>query len=183
MTGRPDCAQFETGSKHSLSAAAAVLVGILTGCGSSSPSGLPLNGWLSHKAGQRAVTVTLVPGYNDVYNGFNFNGYGKGEVLVSVPRGWRVTVRCENTRSKERHSCAVVRGAGSARPAFPGAASPNPRAGLAAGQSASFSFTADALGTYRLACLVAEHERAGEWDVLEVTRTRLPAVRLLRAPS
>jgi Sulfocyanin (SoxE) domain len=126
--------------------------------------------------------VTLVPGYDDAYNGFNFNGYGKGQVLVTVPRDWTVTVRCENTRSGQRHSCAVVRGAGSGSgsgsPAFPGAATQS----LAAGRSASFTFRADALGIYRLACLVAHHEQAGEWDVLEVATAPRPAVRLLRAP-
>jgi hypothetical protein len=120
-----------------------------------------------------------VPGYNDAYNGFNFNGYGKGQVLVTVPRGWMVTVRCQNSRSDLRHSCAVVRGAGTSSPAFPGAATTS----LAARASSSFTFTADALGTYRLACLVPHHEQAGEWDVLEVAAARRPSVGLLRSPG
>ncbi len=156
--------------------------GFLAGCGAASRPGLPLRAWLSYHAARKTVTVTLVPGYNDAYNGFNFNGYGKGEVLVSVPVGWKVNVRCENTHPNAHHSCAVVRGPGDRQPAFPGAASPSPHIGLAGGKSASFSFTPRALGSYRLACLVAQHEQAGEWDVLEVTAARLPAVRLLRAP-
>ncbi len=161
--------------------AAAFLAGLVGGCGGASRAGEPLRRWLSYHALRRTVTLSLIPGYNDVYSGFNFNGYGKGQVLVSVPRGWRVTVRCANTRSTMRHSCAVVRGAGTTRPAFPGAASPNPRVGLAVGKTATFSFTARASGAYRLACLVPQHERAGEWDVLAVTGARLPSVRLLRA--
>jgi hypothetical protein len=51
----------------------------------------------------------LIPDYNGVYGGYNFNGYGKGQVLVSVPKDWRITVRCVNTRSEGRHSCAVVK--------------------------------------------------------------------------
>ena len=156
-----------------------MVAGLLSGCAGSRP-GLPLTRWLSYSTGSKAVSVTLIAGYNDAYNGFNFNGYAKGEVLVVVPRGWKVTVRCEN-EGAGRHSCAVVRGAGSASPAFPGAASPRPSAGFAAGKSTTFSFTADELGTYRLACLVDQHEQAGEWDVLEVTVARRPSVRLLRA--
>ena len=128
------------------------------------------------------MIVTLVPGYNDAHRGFNFNGYGKGEVLVTVPRGWSITVRCENTRSNQRHSCAVVRGAGATAPAFLGAATPTPGTGLAGRTSASFTFTAAVLGTYRFACLVPHHEQAGEWDVLEVAAAGRPAVLLLRAP-
>jgi hypothetical protein len=155
--------------------------GVLGGCGGASQPSEPLRRWVSYDVSRRAVTIKLIPDYNDVYGGFNFNGYGKGQVLVSVPKGWRVTVHCANTRSTARHSCAVVKGPGDRRPAFRGAASSNPFVGLRHGESDTFSFTADALGVYRLACLLPQHERAGEWDVLAVTRHPLPSVRLLRS--
>src|SRR5439155_10450583 len=123
---------------------------------------------------------TVRPGYDNVYGGFNFNGYAKGQVDVVVPVGWRVTVHCVNTGLGGRHSCAIVVGAGATRPAFPGASSPDPSGGLAHGRSASFSFTAAGPGVYRIASLVPEQERAGMWDVLEIKRARLPTVVLLR---
>jgi hypothetical protein len=138
---------------------------------------MSLDRWVT-TMGRKHAVITLVPGYNDAYNGFNFNGYGKGQVLVTVPRGWTITVRCENSRSSRLHSCAVVRGAGESTPAFPGATTTS----LARRRSASFTFAAEALGTYRLVCLVAHHEQAGEWDVLEVAAAGRPAVLLLRAP-
>jgi len=129
----------------------------------------------------KSVTLTLVPAANNAFNGFNFNGRGRGEVLVQVPRGWRVTVRCVNDVSSGHHSCAIVKDAGNATaPIFPGAASPDPQTGLAPGRSARFSFVARRLGVYRIACLVPEYERAGMWAVFEISLSRGPSVARLR---
>jgi hypothetical protein len=121
----------------------------------------------------------LLAGYNSVYNGLNFNGYAKGEVLVVVPRGWLVEVRCVNHSSTMRHSCAIVRGV-SGNPAFAGSVPAGARDGLAPGGSATFSFVAAKTGTYRIACLVPGHEQGGMWDVLDVTHGRRPHVVSLR---
>jgi hypothetical protein len=157
------------------------LVIVAAGCGNSGRKSEPLARWLTYSARQQTVVLTLVPGANNVYDGFNFNGYGKGQVLVQVPRGWRIVVRCSNTVSRGRHSCAIVKGTEATAPSFPGASSPDPQAGLPPGRTASFSFRATRPGSYRIACLLPEHERAGMWDVLEIGSARLPSVTLLRA--
>ena len=105
--------------------------------------------------------------YDGANGGFNFDGYGRGEMLLSVPLGWRVRIRCQN-RGPLRHSCAVVPGPQTTTPAFRGAKT----GALQAGRSATFSFVASRKGTYRLACLVPGHEEARMWDVLDVGRTR-----------
>ena len=76
--------------------------------------------------------LVLLAGLGGENNGFNFDGYGRGELLVTVPVGWRVVVDCEN-RGRTRHSCAIVAGSLAARPAFRGAATPAPAAGLQPG--------------------------------------------------
>jgi hypothetical protein len=159
---------------------AALLLALLTGCGGSARSSPPLASWLSYDAVRKTATLTLVPAASDVYNGFNFNGYGKGQVLVRVPRGWRVTVHCLNNVSSSRHSCAIVAGANATGPAFPAASTPDPMVGLAPGRHASFSFVAGRSGVFRIVCLIPGDERAGMWDVLQVGSSRLPAVMLLR---
>ena len=123
--------------------------------------------YLAVDAGTKSVTVKLVAGATNALSGFNFNGYGNGQLKVTVPAGWKVTVNCGNNASLP-HSCAVVRGAQDTSPAFPGAATPNPTVGLQKGQTASFSFTPDQPGTYRFACLVPGHMDAGMWDALTV---------------
>ena len=154
-----------------------------SGCGASSQKrSEPLSAWLTFRSSARTVNLRLIAGYNDVYGGFNFNGYGKGEVLVDIPRGWRVNVRCVNDSSNMSHSCAIVRGVGGAAPAFSGAASPDASSGLPPHGRAAFSFIATTVGTYRIACLVPPHEQVGMWDVLDVTHARAPSVVLLRRP-
>ena len=150
------------------------------GCGASPRVTEPLSAWLSLHPSAKTVSLRLIAAYNDVYDGFNFNGYGKGQVLVQVPRGWRVNVRCVNNSSSMRHSCAIVRGVSGRTPAFPGAASPGSQYGLPPHHAASFSFLATRDGTYRIVCLVPGHEQAGMWDVFDVTQERSPAVVLLR---
>ncbi len=112
----------------------------------------------------RRVTLTLVAAYDGANNGFNFDGYGGGRLLLSVPLGWRVRILCEN-RGPLPNSCAVVAGY---RVAFRGADT----GPLRAGQRASFSFLASRPGTYRLASLVPGHEEARMYDVLDVGKTR-----------
>jgi hypothetical protein len=131
--------------------------------------------FLKVDARDRVVSVTLIAGYDSSNNGFNFDGYGRGELTVTVPLRWRVRVTCTN-RGSLRHSCAVVQGAMTAAPAFKGAATPQPIVGLPHGSTATFSFVASKLGAFRFACLVPGHEEARMWDVLEVVRTGKPAI-------
>jgi Sulfocyanin (SoxE) domain len=123
----------------------------------------------------RTAMVTLIAGYNSENGGFNFDGYGRGELTVSVPRGWRVRITCTN-HGGMNHSCAVVHGPMTATPAFPGATIPNAVSGIPHGATATFSFLASRTGSYRLACLVPGHEDARMWDVLVVTNGGKPTI-------
>jgi hypothetical protein len=141
---------------------------------------LPLERWLTYDSASRIATLEAGAGYDGAYDGFNFNGYGKGEVLVTIPRGWKVTVDCTNRSGSRRHSCAIVRGVGATAPALPYASSPDPERGLPPGHAATFTFVASKKGVYRLASLVPRQEQAGMWDVLEVEASRVPSIHLLR---
>ena len=50
-----------------------------SGCGASTQRSEPLSAWLSFDAGAKTASLRLIAAYNDVYGGFNFNGYGKGK--------------------------------------------------------------------------------------------------------
>jgi Sulfocyanin (SoxE) domain len=155
---------------------------LCSACGShNAPAPLPLRRLLSMDVRTKTATLRLIAAYNDAYGGFNFDGYGKGQVLVAIPKGWRVQVSCTNDAGDLRHSCAVVRGVGATAPAFQGWASAHPMVGLPAHGSTSFTFVARHTGGFRIACLVPNHEAAGMWDVLDITRARLPSVTVLRA--
>lgn len=135
--------------------------------------------FLAVDAHRHRVTITLIASYDGTNGGFNFDGYSR-YLMWMVPRGWTVRVVCEN-RGPLRHSCAVVQGAGSARPAFRGAETPQPLLGLEAGRTARFTFRASKTGVYRFACLVPGHEDARMWDVLKVRSGGKPRVVDLRA--
>ena len=135
--------------------------------------------FLAVDAHRHRITITLIASYNGTNGGFNFDGYSR-YLMWTVPRGWTVCVACEN-RGPLRHSCAVVQGAGSTRPAFRGASTPQPRVGIEAGRSARFAFRASRTGVYRFACLVPGHEDARMWDVLKITRGGNPRAIDLRA--
>jgi FtsP/CotA-like multicopper oxidase with cupredoxin domain len=135
--------------------------------------------FLAVDAHRHRVTITLIASYDGENGGFNFDGYSR-YLMWTVPRGWTVRVVCEN-RGPLRHSCAVVKGADSSKPAFPGAATPRPELGLAAGQTARFSFRAGKEGVFRFTCLVPGHETARMWDVLRITRGGRPSAVDLQA--
>ena len=139
----------------------------------------PPRKFLAVDAARHRVTITLIASYDGENSGFNFDGYSR-YLMWTVPRGWTVRVVCKN-RGPLRHSCAVVKGAGSVKPAFRGAATRRPQTGLAAGQSARFTFRASRAGVFRFACLVPGHENARMYDVLKITRGGKPSAVDLRA--
>ncbi len=130
--------------------------------------------FLRANARTHVATVTLIASYDGANDGFNFDGYSR-ELMWTVPRGWTIRVVCKNHGSL-RNSCAVVDGPNSTKPAFPGAATPHPVSGLAAGKRATFSFRATRAGVFRLASLVPGHEVARMWDVLTISRRGKPSV-------
>jgi Sulfocyanin (SoxE) domain len=135
--------------------------------------------FLAVDAHRHRVTITLIASYDGANSGFNFDGYSRS-LMWTVPRGWTVRVVCTN-RGPLRHSCGAVEGAGSTKPAFRGAATPQPRVGLESGRTARFTFRASRTGVFRFACLVPGHEDARMWDVLKITRGGKPSVVDLRA--
>jgi hypothetical protein len=141
----------------------------------------PPHRFLAVDARRHRVTITLIASYNGVNGGYNFDGYSRF-LMWTVPRGWTVRVTCRN-HGPLRHSCAVVDGPSSAKPAFAGAATPQAQLGLEAGQTAHFVFSASKAGVYRFACLVPGHEGARMYDVLKIVRRGKPSVVDLRAKS
>jgi FtsP/CotA-like multicopper oxidase with cupredoxin domain len=139
----------------------------------------PPHRFLSVDARRHRVTITLIASYDGANGGFNFDGYSRF-LMWTVPLGWTVRVVCKN-RGPLRHSCAVVKGPDSTKPAFRHAATPRPQTGLEPGQTARFTFRASSKGVFRFACLVPGHETARMYDVLEITRRGRPSVVDLRA--
>lgn len=155
----------------------AILPLALGACGASAGrSHLSPRRWLIFDASTRSATITLVAAYDATAGGFNLNGANKGALLFTVPRGWRVTVRCMNNASGRRYACALARSPGASVGAPPSARTSE----LPPGAQAAFSFASGSPTRYRLVAISDGHQPVGMWVTLDVTRSRTPSVRWVR---
>jgi hypothetical protein len=145
----------------------------VTGTGSGNPP--DPTGYLRIDSSAQTAILTLIAGHPATDFQFNYDGYGSGSLVVTIPVGWQVTVQCEN-RGTVPNSCAVVSGKSDVRPLESSWSTPDPVRGLDPGQSASFVFSPTKTGSYRIASLVAGSEASGMWADLEVTAGGLPKI-------
>lgn len=143
----------------------------VTGTGPGTPP--DPKGYIHSDPATRAVVITLIAAYPAGDYQFNYDGYGNGTLVISIPVGWQVTVQCEN-RGTVPNSCAVVRGRDDVRPVEQGWSTPDPTRGLDPGRSATFVFSPSKSGSYRIASLVGGNEASGMWADLEVTAGGAP---------
>jgi hypothetical protein len=120
----------------------------------------------------KTLELTLVGSQGPAFGGMNFNGYGRGEMVVRVPLGYTVDVTFRNRSAQVPHSAMVtpigqVERVQGFTPAFPGAETENPQSGITSG-TAFFSFAANKTGKYALLCAVPGHAVGGMWNTLEI---------------
>ena len=138
----------------------------------------PVARYLSVSTAHKTATLTLLAGVvpgNGTVSGLDFNGYANGTMTVNVPKGWKVLAHCES-RGAGTHSCAIVVNSKAKTPAFRGASDPVPTRGIAAGRTASFTFTPTRLGHFLIASLVSNQTPRGMWDHFNVTTGRVPSI-------
>jgi sulfocyanin len=140
----------------------------------------PIHGQTAVSA--KTVGFALVAGKTATNGSFNFNGYAKGALSVTIPVGWRVVIHYKN-ESSLRHSLDVISYTGTqpdkAPPAaFAGASTKDPVDGISPGHAETVTFVARKAGTYEFLCGVLGHAQAGMWDYLVVSPTaKAPSVR------
>ena len=133
-------------------------------------------------ASPQTVAFTLVAGGTDANGGFNFNGYSKGALTITVPVGRTVVIHYRNN-SNLRHSLDVIAYTGTQpdkapAPVFTGASTKDLVDGIGVGQQETLTFAARKAGKYEFLCGVLGHAQAGMWDNLVVSPTaKAPSVR------
>jgi hypothetical protein len=145
----------------------------VTGTGPGSPP--DLKHYLNVDAATRTATVILVAAYPATDFQFNYDGYGSGSLVLTVPVGWTVTVQCEN-HGTVPNSCSVVADGRATSPVRSEWSTPDPQRGLDPGQSAAFTYAPTQTGSYRIASLVGGNEASGMWLDLEVTSAGRPTL-------
>lgn len=124
---------------------------------------------VTYGAADPTAHFTIIAGKTQLDGGYNFNGYARGGMTVTVPLGWKVAIDFQNAATLA-HSMEILPYMSAqppippATPAFPGAATKNLTAGLPKGTKTTVSFIANKPGTYELVCGVPAHALAGMWE-------------------
>ncbi len=156
--------------------ASALAAGLLLLGGAGTASAAPRTKaptWVTTKG--KIVNLTVIADYSSAVSGFNFNGYGHGQLTITVPKGDTVKVTFSNKASLP-HSVQFTAYTKSlpmtgVTDAFKGSSSPNPTNGTVKGTTQKFSFVANKAGRYLMICAVPGHALAGMWDSLVVSAT------------
>ncbi len=132
--------------------------------------------WLRADAASKTVDFKLVAGLTDANGGMNFNGFGRGGLVLTVPQGWNVVLHFKNEDPNLPHSMEVIPdGAaiptGPVPPAFEHATTGRLEQGLSGGQGSEVRFVSGKAGPFLLFCAVPGHGAAGMWIRLAVSET------------
>lgn len=131
--------------------------------------------FVKNEAKKHTAILTIIGADGSANGGENFDGYAKGQLTFTVPKGWNVIIDFSVSPSAGiPHSLAVVPGNGkfsmtNPKPVFEGAATPNPVDGTPPGDKVTLHFKVTKAGKYQLACLIPGHAQLGMWDWLVVT--------------
>jgi uncharacterized cupredoxin-like copper-binding protein len=132
--------------------------------------------WLRTDSVTHSAEFRLVAGLTDRNGGMNFNGFGKGGLVLTVPKGWSVVLHFKNQDQNLPHSAEVIADmdpvpVGPVPPAFEHAATARVDQGFSAGQGEDVRFVAAKAGSYLIFCAVPGHGPAGMWIRLVVSAT------------
>lgn len=134
--------------------------------------------WMQFDKNTQTVMLNVTAALSNDNNGFNFNGFSNGAMTVTVPLGWHVNISFMNKSTSMPHSLEIVPHSertlsGGFTPAFSGASTPQPEAGITSGQTQHVTFTADKAGQYAIVCAVPGHSSEGLWDNFVVSSIAL----------
>jgi sulfocyanin len=163
------------------------LVGLssTSACPSPTPSAAPSSttqassgpSWMHFDASKKTASFDIGMATNGNNGTFNFNGYGRGDMTITVPLGWKVHMHVTNKGyGAIPHSLEVVAPSETVpqqavTPAFPQAETINLVPGMSVGQSDNVDFVANKEGKYWIMCGVPNHAIGGMWDWFIVSKS------------
>ncbi len=150
----------------------------------SSASATTTPSWMTVDAAKKSVSFEIKMAENGNNGTLNFNGYGHGDLTITVPVGWNVAMHVTNIGTGAiPHSLEIVPvtesipAQGSDPPSFAGAETVDLLSGLGVGKSDDAIFTADSAGRYWMFCGVPNHGIGGMYDNFIVSsEAKLPSV-------
>lgn len=142
--------------------------------------------WMKIDAPSKSVHFDIKMAENANNGTLNFNGYGHGDLTITVPLNWKVSMDVVNIgQGAIPHSLEIVPvteaipSQGSEPPVFDGAETVELINGLGIGKSDKVEFTAGKEGHYWMFCGVPNHGIGGMYDNFVVSPTAaMPTVRI-----
>lgn len=134
--------------------------------------------WFTVDNDAKTVTMTITAGLTDAKNHWNFNGGHDGNMTITVPEGYGVTIHFKNADPVMAHSLGITTTTSGfaammdPTPAFPGAITQNPESMTDAtmpGEEETVSFTASKAGNYAMACYIPGHAATGMYVLFNVS--------------
>ena len=132
--------------------------------------------WMKLDAGRKVVQLTLVAAADGGNGTMNWNGYGNGDMTVTIPPGWKVEIELQNRGVRALpHRLVVIDDVKplpveGGKPAFPRAVTRRLVQGMMPPEIDSLDFTASREGRFLIFCGVTGHGAAGMWDYLVVSK-------------
>lgn len=143
------------------------------------PSGpMTMPDWYVVDNDAQTVHLTLIAGETPLQNYWNYNGANNGDLAITVPAGYTVTIEQVNRDPNMAHSIGILALPNSfamppqPNPVFEGAISQNPLSMVEAtmpGETESIEFVASEAGSYGLVCLIPGHAAVGMWLYFNVS--------------
>jgi FtsP/CotA-like multicopper oxidase with cupredoxin domain len=147
--------------------------------GPAAPTGpMTIPDWYSVDHDARTVSMTVTAGSVAANNYWNFNGHVKGELAITVPVGYTITIEFVNRDPNMAHSLGISSELSNfamppaTQPVFAGAITQNPQSMIDAtmpGETETIQFVADAAGNYSMVCYIAGHTAVGMWLFFNVS--------------
>jgi sulfocyanin len=128
--------------------------------------------WYTVDNDAQTVHLTLIAGETNANNHWNYNGATNGDLAITVPEGYTVTIEQINRDPNMPHSIGILdlpenfMMPPQPNPVFEGALTHDPTSMVSAtmpGETESITFTAGEAGTYGLVCLIPGHAAVGMW--------------------
>jgi FtsP/CotA-like multicopper oxidase with cupredoxin domain len=133
--------------------------------------------WYGVDHDARTVAIELTAGATADNNYWNYNGFTKGQIAITVPEGYTVEITLINQDPNMAHSVGISAELAnfmlmSPDPVFAGAISENPQSMIDStmpGETETITFVADAAGNYSMVCYIAGHSAVGMWLFFNVS--------------
>ena len=175
------CGGGDAGDSGASGAPSASQPATVRAAASSTPSGpMTMPDWYGVDHDAKTVHLTVTAGSIPDNNYWNFNGAIKGELAITVPEGYTVTIDFTNQDPIMAHSLGISSEVASfaappaPEPVFAGAITENPQSMTDAtmpGETETIEFVAGAAGEYSLVCYIAGHTTIGMWVYFNVSGT------------